>query len=95
MDRLSKTEMDLVLGYAEGHDLELVKHEGNYKLEDLQEPGCYWARNSKEVIQWVVDANDDLLECEMKEDFPNEERIKSLLEDKPILEKAWEKIFEN
>ena len=83
----TEKNIELIEGYTEGHDLMVVYDNNEVKFEDIQEPGNFWATGIKDILLWVIDANDELLAEEESNDNPNKEKIESLIGDKVILDK--------
>lgn len=90
---LSKTEIALVEGYAEGHDLEPVFHEGTVKFEDTQCRGDFWAVGVPGIVLWCSQMNAEMIEDEENEDYPNESRLLNLRNDEKVIDSLYDRVM--
>lgn len=91
----SDNDIKLLDGYAEGHDLTIVFVDNEIKLEDTQDPGDFWAVGISDVVTWIAEANEDILNEEKNKDKPNQEKINSLMKDMEQLNHLHELITKN
>lgn len=90
---LTENEIELLEGYAEGHDLVPVFHEGTVKFEDTQDPGDYWAVGVPGIVLWASQMNDEIITAEEHEDNPNEEKLRDLRNDEKILDDLYDRVI--
>lgn len=90
MYNLSESEINIIEGYAEGHDLELKVINNELKLIDIQSDNDeIWADGILDIIHLLMSFNDDLIE---NNEIDNIDRLESLENDRKILNKLHERI---